>query len=219
MAIGGKNIIDEKGKKFWADRQSEGLPLTYEEETKLDLAQVSIDDLILLLERNRFSARQLMMLGKAAGRLGNAWMTEMAFAEAIDMEPDNGQAYGDLIRYYAAQREWESCEKIWRDGMIKATEKYYLAYHYGRALYMQERYNEALTEAQNALTETNFGFEEAVLLALHSYLGKLAEKQSDDVQHDFNEAKQVWKAARITFPKSQPIAELEHLFTKDEFEE
>ncbi|MEN9443594.1 MAG: hypothetical protein RIS47_484 [Bacteroidota bacterium] len=218
MAIGGQTIIDDKGKKFWADKQSECQPLSQEQETKLQSGQTTLDEMIDMLGQNRFSSRQLIFLGQTAGRFGNAWITEMAFTEAIELEPENGQAYGDLISYYAATSNWESCQKIWANAMVLATEKYYIRYHFGRALYLQEKYAEALVEAQAALSEVNFDHEESVLLALHCYLGRISSKESDNPQRDFSEAKQVWQAALVRFPKSLAIKSLEAILSRDEYE-
>ena len=218
MAISGKTYIDEKGKKFWMDNQSEGKEIPYEDAILLQAHQVSIDKLVEMLENYRFSAQQLIYLGHAAGKLGNAWITEMAFTEAIELEPDNSIAYGDVISYHAAQQQWETAKEFWEQGMLKASEKYYIRYHYGRALFLQERFDEALIEAQEGLSELEFNNEELILLCLHSYLGKISKGQTDDKQQEFKEAKEVWKAALKKFPDSDAIKALGNVLSKDEFE-
>ena len=219
MAIGGKNSIDEKGKQYWMDKQSEGLPLDYETEMLLRSKRIGLDTLVDLLSTYKFSARQLLMLGNAAGAMGNAWITEMAFTEAIEMEPDNGEAYAGLISYYDAREQWDSCTHVWENGVLKASDKHQLRYHYGRALYRQERYSDALVEAQAALTETQFNHLESVLLALHAYLGRMVHETAEQRQETFAEAKQVWQAALVRFPESAEVQNLSNVLSKDEFEE
>lgn len=219
MAISGKTYTDEKGKKFWMDKMSKGEPLSYEMQVNLSNHHVSIGDLVSLMEDFRFSAQQLLLLGQAAGRLGNAWITEMAFTEAIELEPDNSIAYGDVISFHAASQQWKTAQEFWEQAMLKATEKYYARYHYGRALFMQEKFDEALQQAQEGLTEVEFKNLDLVLLCLHSYLGKITSGQSENRHQDFLEAKEVWRAACIQFTESDEIRDLLNIFGKDEFEE
>ncbi len=217
MAISGKTYTDENGKRYWMDNQSEGLELPHESQVHLQAQQVSMEKLIGMLETYRFSAQQLILLGHAAGKLGNAWITEMAFTEAIELEPDHAQAYGDVISFHAAQRQWETAREFWEQGMLKASEKFYIRYHYGRALFMQERFDEALIEAQEGLKEVEFNHEELYLLTLHSYLGKLSSKQNENKQQVFKEAKQIWEAALNRFPNSEALKSLSNILSKDEF--
>lgn len=218
MAIAGKVYIDENGKKSWHDNQSRALALPIEQQMLLQAGQVSINDLIDYLEQYRFTAQQLSLLGYAAARLGNAWITEMSFTEAIELEPDYAQAYGDVISFHAARQQWETCQEFWKQGMLKASEKSYIRNRYARALYLQERYAEAMVEATEGLKEKNYQDEELTLLLLHASLGTLTADTAQERNKLFRDGKLQWLAARKRFPHSQEIAELEKLFGLDEFE-
>lgn len=218
MAIAGKTYTDQNGKKYWMDSQSEGKELPYEKNVALQAQQLSIETLVEMLEMYRFSAQQLILLGHAAGKLGNAWITEMSFTEAIELEPDNSQAYGDVISYHAAQNQWNTAREFWEQGMLKASEKHYIHYHYGRALFMQELYQEAVSEALEGLQELEYNSEEFFLLALHSYLGVLSKGKKMDSVEVFSNAKNLWSKALMLFPESDGLIDLGNVLSKDEFE-
>ena len=103
--------------------------------------------------------------------------------------------------------------------MLHATDKAFLRYHYGRALYMQERYPEAIAEGTAAMDAAQFRHTDSILLTLHAMLGAVVSYTGARRQSQFATAKQLWQRALGAFPADAQLQALDHILGRDTFEE
>ncbi len=196
-------------KSIFGQKTHPKVPFPAEYQVKICL-EYNKGELLELYEKYILKAHHLNLIGIAFKKLNEYDLAEKAYIDAIELQPEYDEPYGNLLSLYINQGKYELCEDIYRKGMSDADKKSFIIYQDGRLAFIKGNFQQSLMAARSILIDEEMKDEPAFVLGIHSYLSLI--KQQKDVERNYYEASKMWKKGISVFPDSQALIDLSKHF-------
>lgn len=205
-----KNIL----KKLFGSQDHQKFPMPEEYQVRITLNEFNKEQLLEIINKYILKSHHLNLIGIAFRNLNEFSLAEKAYKDAIELFPEYDEPYGNLLSLYIAQKKYDLCEDVYREGMNNASKKSFIIYQDGRLAFIKGNFEQSLMAARSILIDEKMNDEAAFVLGIHSLLSLI--NQHKDTEKNFNEAIKMWKMGLSVFPDSESLRQLSKYFEDNE---